>query len=398
MKRLSEVRWGVRELAPLLVLVLAAISCIPAAARAEGGIAISGSFYRQDFELPQGASISGPSIDVVVFNNSSENLSVRMLTEAPQGVNIVLSSQDFTIAPGGQQKVLVEVQATEDAVPGTYELAITAESFKTAQGGGLQVLGAAGQTASVTVVGESARVMVQTRSPDGDPVVSVIRLFKQIGNELHEFAFTDTGLLEARVSPGNFLASAYIGDQKLTEKTFNVGANEEKSVDLEVSTIYFSGFGAVPYYGSDGKLGFAKLVYTIKNVYQPVESPEVVVLVTRDGVSQESIPVASMTTLGIGAVELSYSYVPSEGWTDGRYGFKLRLDLEGKPYANSIEQFLDVAGTAASSDTVGKSETNVPLVVGGVCGALVLAIGARYLLMRRRRARNARRANKTSGS
>ena len=130
---------------------------VPAAVLAQGGLALSGSFHNQNFVIPQGSSVSGPSIDVVVFNNGSEAINIRMLSQSPPGVTISFSNQQFSIPPGGQQQVLIGVAVAADVAPGDYDLSVTAQSYK--EGGtGIQVAGAAGQTARLKVTGESAQV------------------------------------------------------------------------------------------------------------------------------------------------------------------------------------------------------------------------------------------------
>lgn len=381
---LFRLHWGVKGITPLLVFM--AVLCLSPAA-ADGGIAVSGSFYRQDFVLPQGASISGPSIDVVVFNNGGEPLSVRMLTASPPGVEVRLSSNDFVIPAGGQERLLVTVHASEDAVPGEYEIEITAESYRKEDGKGLRVLGAAGLTASLTVIGEAAHVAVSTRSADGDAVVATVRLFKLIGDERREMAQTQSGSLETKVSPGEFLAVAYIGDQKLAEERFSIAADEEKNIILTVNTIFFAGFGVVPYYSGGGQLGFAKAACTLRNLYQPVENAEVHLLVSRDGSPADDATVTSMTQLNLGDMELTYSYVPAEGWAAGRYGFQFRLDIGGKPYTQSAETFLEVTGDTplGSAPSLDDGGTDMVLVGGAIGGAVLLLAAVTGFFWRRRR-------------
>ena len=369
----------VKRFAVLIPLVLLASLFIPAPAEAQGGIALSGSFYRQAFEIPQGSSVSGPSIYVVVFNNGDEELIVRMSTEAPVGVNISLSEYDFTIPPGGQQKVMIGMEVAEDAVPGEYEISITAESYKEGVSG-IQLMGAAAQNANLKVVGESALVKVNMANPNGAPVVGTVRLFKVIEGQNHEFAYSDTGELEARVSPGSFIASSYVAGEKLAEEAFNIAADEEKTITLIVRTVYFEGFGIVPnYYTETGKLAFVQLVYTINNLYQTYPEAEAVLKVTFDGTPLEETTVATLTPLEKGRVELKYNYIPAGGWVDGTYGFMLQLNLEGEPYATTLEEQLDVSGGGVAG---GASHSRY-YIIGGVVAAVI--IGGAYFLMRRRK-------------
>jgi len=114
-----------RSLSAAAAVLAALLGAGPALA--DGGVAMSGSFYQQSFEIPQGSAIGGPDVYVVVFNNSNNQLKVRMTTQAPPGVSIVLSHKEFTLEAGGQQKILVAVEVSTDAAPGEYDMVIAAE-------------------------------------------------------------------------------------------------------------------------------------------------------------------------------------------------------------------------------------------------------------------------------
>jgi len=375
---------GAIGFAPLISLMLLASLFMAVPAQAQGGLAISGSFYRQAFEIPQGSSVSAPSVYVVVFNQGDEQFGVRMSWEAPVGVNITLSDDDFALGPGEQQKVLIGVEVSHDAAPGEYEISVTAESYK--QGGeGIQLMGAAGQSATLVVLGDSASVAVQTVSPDGEPVVAVVRLFKVIDDSNYEVAYSETGTLDATVAPGSFLASAYVGGENLAEESFDVATDEEKQVTLTVGTIYFEGFGIVPNYHTEtGELAFAQIVYTVRNLYQPVADAEIILLVTRDGASLEEISLVTLSTLDIGRAGMNYNYIPSGGWADGSYGFKLQLNLDGEPYATTLEEQFDVSdGGAAGGGDGGGGGVSAALIVG-IAAAVLAAGGIGYLVVRRR--------------
>ena len=100
----SERKWRTRLLAPLILVVLAFSLLLPAPAQAGGGIAISGNFYRQNFSLFPGESLSTPDIYVQVFNNSDSTMLVSMSTQVPPEVELTLSTAEFQLAPGGQQR------------------------------------------------------------------------------------------------------------------------------------------------------------------------------------------------------------------------------------------------------------------------------------------------------
>lgn len=380
----SWLKWAVIRFALVIPILLLACPLLAAPAQAQGGIGISGSFYNQSFEIPQGSSVSAPSVYVVVFNQGDEDLQIKMTWEAPLGVDVILSHDEFTLNPGGQQKVLIGVDVAQSAVPGEYEIAVTAESYVEGVSG-IQLVGAASQSADLVVVGESASVTARVVSPDGEPVVAVVRLYRLLIDQQHEVGYSETGTLEAKVAPGSFLAAAYVGGNKMAEESFDVAADEEKTITLTVETIYFEGFGIVPNYNTEtGELAFVQMVYTVRNLYQPVANAEVVLQVTRDGESLDEISLVTLDPLDMGRVGLNYNYLPSGGWVDGIYGFKLMLNLGGEPYASTLEEQLNVSGGAVSEGDEG-GEGLSAAVIGGIVAAVLVVSLVIYFLVRRKR-------------
>ncbi|MDD5094429.1 MAG: hypothetical protein PHV74_08640 [Dehalococcoidia bacterium] len=394
-----------RKVAPVigLILLLAVLLGL-GAVEAAGGVALSGSFSQQAFEIPQGSSVSGPSINVVVFNTGSEYLKVKMTTNAPLGVNIILSEDNFTIPPNGQQQVLAGVEVTQDATPGEYEVSVAAEYYREGVSG-IQLAGAASQSAKLVVLGQSALVSVQAVSPEGQPIAATIRLSRVVEGQTREVAYSETGTLEAKVAPGSFNAASFIGGQKVAEENFTVAANDKKVVTLSGATVYFEGFGVVPNTQKDtSKLVFVQIVYTVKNLYQRVDKAEVILEVSVDQAPLEEVSLAELSPLDVGRVGLSYKYIPSNGWVDGTYSYKLRLKLDDKPYATSLAQTLEVKGSGATGNTttpavtgtdpVGNEATPVAsgdgggiswALIGEIAAAVVVLCVIGLLLMRRKK-------------
>lgn len=368
-----------RWLAPIGLLLLASLSLPPSAFA--GGLAMSGSFYRQDFEIPQGTSLNTPDVYVAVFNNSDEDFNIRITTETPTGVAILLSENDFPLKAGEQKKVNVGVNVSQAAVPGEYKLKVTAEAYK--EGEGIKLLGSAGQTARLTVTGEAASVEVTTVTPDGAPVQSLVKLYKQASNQNLSVGYSETGILKARVTPGSYLAEAYVAGSKLADKTFSVAANETKKITLEIRTVYFEGFGVVPNYNTDtDELVFAQLVYTVNNLLEPFPEAEVILKVTKDSAASDETTLATLSPLEKGRVGLNYNYIPGNGWQKATYTFKLELHIGDKPYVTSKEEKLELGGGAKPAGTTGTINW---LLIGSIAGGVVILILIIIIIMMRRR-------------
>ena len=370
------------------ITFLLALACflggilVPSQVRAAGGIAISGSFSQQVFKIPQGSSVSGPSINVVVFNNGSDKLDIKMSSQSPLNVQVILSKADFVLQPGGQQEVLVEVDVAHDATPGDYALSIMAESSVEGTTG-IQLAGAASQTAKLTVLGDSAQITIQAKSPDGQALVAMVRLFMIVTGQNFEVAYSETGTINMKVAPGNFIAISYINGEQLAEESFTLSANDIKSVTLSGATVFFEGFGAVPnYQKAGGKIAFVQLVYTVNNLSKTVDKGEIILHATRDNKALDDVSLAILTPLEKGRVGLNYSYIPAGGWVAGTYTFQLQLKLNDKPYVvSTVTQTVIKNGAVAGSSASGVS----PFLIVGIVAVFVAAAVVGLLIFRKKK-------------
>jgi hypothetical protein len=365
--------------APLSLLLIASL-LVPTSAFA-GGLAMSGSFYRQDFEMPQGTSLNTNDIYVTVFNNGSEDFNVTLATETPTGVELALSEKDFQLKAGEQKKVTIGITVGEEAIPGDYTLKVTAEAYK--EGEGIKLLGAAGQTAKLTVTGEAASVEIASVTPDGAPITAMVRLYKKANNQNLSVGYSDTGNLKMKIAPGNYLAEAYVAGNKLAGKSFSAAANETKKITLEVKTVYFEGFGIVPNYSNEtNEIVFAQVVYTVNNLIESFPEAKVVLKVNKDSTPLDETTLATLAPLEIGRVGLSYNYIPAGGWQKATYSFKLELQIGGQPYTTSKEEILELG--PGGSSAAGGGNINW-LLIGGIAGAVIILVLIIIIFMMRRK-------------
>jgi hypothetical protein len=363
----------------LLSLLLMASLLLPPPAFA-GGLAMSGNFYRQEFEIPQGTNLNTPDIYVTAFNNGVEDFNIRIITETPTGVEMVLSETTFQLKAGEQKRVNIGVNVSEAAIPGEYTLKVTAEAYK--EGAGIKLLGAAGQTAKLTVTGEAASVEITSVTPDGGPTPAMVKLYKQAGSQNFNVGYSETGSLKMKVSPGSYLAEAYVAGKKLADESFSIAANETKKITLEIKTVYFEGFGIVPNYNTEtNELAFAEVVYTVNNLFEAFPEAKVILKVTKGDAPLDETTLATLAPLEKGRVGLSYNYIPAGGWRKASYGFKLELHIGGEPYVTSKEEKLDLGGGTASS------AGNINwLLIGGIGGGVIIIVLIIVIFMMRRRA------------
>lgn len=376
----------------LCILASLASTSLVVPAEASDGLGISGSFASQDFDIPQGSSVSGPSIDIIIYNNSAEAFNIRMTTVATNsdnitvpGITVSLTQHDFVVAAGSQQKVLVGVAVGSDVPPGQYRLAVTAEKYTTTSEGGIVIGSAVGENAWLTVSGYSASVSVQTVGTSGQPVAAIVRLWRlRDGEGRNEVAYSNTGSLQALVAPGRYVASAYsisTGDL-LLEQESSVVAGDDKTITLTVETVFFEGFAINEYRNSQtGELGWAQVVYTVSNNYQLLDNARILLVVNRDGALLEESEIWGPLTLPTGRTGAPYNYIPSGGsWRGGTYGFALQLQVEDQIWAGTNELTLEVEGPSPS-----RSSLWILFLILGILGTAGLGFLIFFLLKKRKK-------------
>jgi len=373
-------KWWARQLAHLIPLAVA-LSLLFTAPVQAGGIGISGTFSGQHFQLVPGESLSTPDIYVVVFNNSDSEMQVKLTPGTPSGVELILSTVDFLLPPGSQQRIEVGVAVGPEAAPGEYTLTLTAEACREREEEGIILTGAAQMQAKLTIFGEAGRLLLSTITPEGEPFSAIVKLYRKAEGQNLPCGHSETGELETRLTPGDYLAQAYLQDTKVAEESFSLAADEEKEVTLVARTVFIAGFTVVPnYYTETGKLAFAKIVYTINNLYQPLKEVKAILEVTLEGQPVEEVELISLPSLDVGQTGGSSNYVPTEGWQGGTYSFQIGLYSQGKLYTQSSAE--EMSAEAAEG---GIAAINWPLI-GGIVGGVVVII-ALVMLVRRRRAR-----------
>lgn len=375
----------------------------PSTSIAASGISITGSFYRQPFQIPQGGSAFGPSIYVVVSNPAlpdAEELSVKMVTAAvtsdnvpESGISIGLSRVSFSLQPGAQERIDIRVDVAESVPAGQYQISVTAEPSQ-GTGGSVVLLPSAGQTASLTVTGESASVVVNAVGPSGQPVIAQVRLFRMVSGSGYEVADSNTGSLRAKVAPGTFSAEAYslsTGAPLCDPSTFDVAAGEvDKTITLTVRTVYFENDFVIfsNYDSATKKLLNVRTTATVTNDYETMANTEVRLIVTFNADPLEEIRVLGPLPLPVDQTGVQWNYIPAEGWRSGLYNFKYQLFVGGQLMAETVEQPLKVGGGGVASWLW------IIFVILGILGTGGLGFLIFFLLKRRKKSEKPEKAEK----
>jgi hypothetical protein len=132
---------------PILTLMLFLL--LPTNLSAQG-LAITGNFSSQDFELSPGESSAGIDTYVVVINTNETPIRVNVNTETPEGVTLSIAEYDFVLELGGQKRLDITVQVGPQVLLGEYTIAIYAEA--SVEGDGITVTGGGLQQTTLTVV------------------------------------------------------------------------------------------------------------------------------------------------------------------------------------------------------------------------------------------------------
>ena len=348
-------------------------------------IGVSGDFYAHTYTVPIGGTVSGST--VVIYNPSNESIHVRMSYQVKPETELLkvnFSETEFTLKPGERKVVYVTLIAAPNCPPGNYTVIVGGEEIK--QVGNESVAAPSGALkATVIVSGAGASVKVVTVDINGNPVPTSLVLLSLPSK--YPIKRSETGVIEARVAPGDYRTEAYLAGQLLNATEFHVGPNEEKTIKLVVRTVYFLSFNVVPAKDSEGRIGYAYIVATVRNLFKPLPNAKVVLRVYKDGEHLEDVEVSTLPQLPLNDTEFKYNYIPQGGWKSGDYAFQMLLYSGGRLYAKTEVKTLEVtpemAGTSAtgSSPSGGAEKTNYYIYAG--IAALVLALLALLALRKR---------------
>lgn len=364
----------------LSLLILNLFTASPVMAQ---GIGLSGNFYRQHFELSPGETYSSDDIYVIVSNHGDDPIKVKMNTSLPEGVILLLANDDFTLNSGAQQKIGIKVQVSPQAIPGEYDITVSAEAYR--EGGGIKITGGGQQQASLSILGESGRVIINAVTEEGTPFPAMISVYQEIDGEITEVRFPQKTKLEARLVPGAYLAQASLQDIKITEESFSLDVDEEKEITLVCYTLCIADFSVSPIYSIDDKLTSVKIAYTITNFDKPVNDVRSVLKVELDGKPLDETELTSFSVLEVGSRGGSYNYIPAQGWQEkSLYNFTIDLYAGNELRYQSSLQELTPGQNQSEGQAPTKQTFNWP-VIGGIAGG-VIVIGLFISFLFRRRA------------
>ena len=145
------------------------------------------------------------------------------------------------------------------------------------------------------------------------------------------------------VSPGTYIAEAFVARDKIAEETFQVVEGEEKFLDVVGATLYFNAFDAVLKYRPNAQdIEAVEVIYGITNLVGTVEDARIVLSVTRDGAPLDEIPILTLSQLGSGQTSGDRDYSPEAGWVSGEDAFQLRLYSGDTLMFSSLEEVVPV--------------------------------------------------------
>ena len=299
-------------------------------------IGVSGDFYAHNYSIPLGGKATGSTI--VIYNPGEEPIKVRMHYEVrPKTpfITVHFSESEFELMPKESKNIYLTIEVSNETVPGIYDLTIGGEEIVTLEGNMSKAIPSAALHAPVHVVGDSSFVTVNTVDRYGNMVPCEIRLISLPSEYIINKTYT--GVLTAKVAPGNYIAEAYLAGTLLNSTQFSLKPKENLTTTLTVDTVYFTYFDALPAVDKKGRVGYIYIVGVVRNLFKPLPNTTIVLKVMHGNESEE-IDVISLY-LAKGDTEFKYNYIPLD---EGVYNFQLLLYSDGKLYAFTSKKSVEV--------------------------------------------------------
>jgi len=342
---------NVTKLVLLLVLMVILTCVMVEKADASGGIAISGSFYRQHFRMVPGEIFDSPDVNIVVFNNFDSDINVQFNTTVPIGTKIDLGNSQIQIPANSSVKLPVKLVLADTVVPGSYIISISAEIVPDPDSG-ITIVSSAQIRSNLTIFGEAGSVKINTKTAEGHPFAGKINLFYKDIDKNQIVGYSQTGELSERIIPGKYFIQATWNNNEIASDSFELKVNEEKDISLQVQTVFIQDF-TVNSQDADEKNISSGLTYVIKNIYAPIKDARLCLQVYYAKTQKdfnlsnkqekdsnktnliEEIELLQLPVLEVGSQSGRGTYIPPDGWKNGIY--KFRLVLYGKEKYSETE-------------------------------------------------------------
>ena len=304
-----------------------------------GGIAVSGTFANQTYQVVQGESLESSDVFIVFINNYDRPIQLELTPEGPDGVVFELDARVVSVESKGRVQVPVRFTVADYVSPGNYQIGIAALVVPETLDG-VVVAGAAELVSTLTVFGEAGTVRVRTVDLFGVPFPLPMRLARVKDGLNTPVAEDPDGTLEQKVSPGRYLVTATLGTQEVAHKEFDIAADQVLEFDLTVQTVYIRSFSVRSLYREDGKTLYAFQVdFSVENLAEPLEDVSYLIVVERNGKPFDSKEMFAVGSLGTEVQEYSSQYfLPDNGTplSAGEYRFSVEVRVKGQQVGANV--------------------------------------------------------------
>ena len=322
-----------------------------------------------------------------VQNIGADVAEVELQAGLPTGVELEpLDESPMLLNPGQMRTYPFAINVSEAVAPGLYDVIVTiAQTNVQPEEGseGSVYRPAVAGNFVIEVVGESSTVTVKPISDaTGLPARGQIGLFYLTGQSGPLLIDSVEGTeLTRDVVPGRYLATFDVPGLQRQEVDFEVGEDEQRTIELEIPTLSFTYVGAQPSVDADGDVITAELVVAVNNSLRRIQGPvRFEVEVARGAELVETITLSTLAELPPGITEQRVSYRPLEGFAGGNWQFRFFV-------ANP--DFRIEAPDRPSIDVPGIVQSNWEYFALGVATLLVIALAMPrrwwFVLLRRRK-------------
>lgn len=325
-------------------LALSSFLCVHAIKVYAQGFGVSGTLSNTHFKMVPGENFESKECTIIFMNTTSEAITVRIVTEAPEGLKFHDIKETYRISAQESLTIPISFSLKKSMIPGEYRISFGAQILPT-EGSGIQVLGSAKLSAQLSVLGAAGTLKIQTVTLRGTPLETTLKLVrKEPDGTLSPISESTQGRLEERLVPGDYQVNAYYQNVLLDQASYQLEAKETLDETMIVRTVRIPLFLVEPPLQDErGNTRPSRIAYRIENLHDPLESMKLVMNVSLNSKVFETVDMLSFPYLDSLPQEGWYHYLPQNGWKSGDYGFQLSvLDANGLEHARSEERRFDL--------------------------------------------------------
>lgn len=314
---------------------------------AEDGVAVTGSFTTYEYTIVKGETLDCPIVDIIFFNNYSHNVFLHLSFDSPEGISASLDEQIITLEANSHLSIPIVITVDNNVSAGEHSISINAKLIDNTSDGQTNIGVDYVLQSKVHVVELSSQLNVNILDIKDQTISSKIYLYHITDNGKSPAGYSNTGVFNGTLSPGQYEITAYYSNYQIVSKQISLESNSILTENLKAETVIINNFELFAQYDEEDyqKLKAINIFYNLENIYADLENVRITLSVFKDDILIEEKDINNYDILAVNTYEANYQHISDSNFEEGQYKFVL------KSYIDSIDSSGKVVGSLQCSQS-----------------------------------------------